>query len=50
MHVNIPEEDAYEREKDHSAERMDAFVASLDDILLTVGDSIDMEGLLKAME
>jgi len=50
MHLNIPEEDTYEREKDHSAERMDAFVASLDDILLTLGDSMDMEGLLKIAE
>jgi len=50
MHVNIPEEDAYEREKDHSAERMDAFVASLDDILINIDGSMDMEGLLKVSE
>jgi adenosylcobyric acid synthase len=50
MNVSIPEEDTYEREKDHSAGRMDAFVASLDDILLTIGDGMDMEGLLKAAE
>ncbi|MCL2890501.1 MAG: AAA family ATPase [Methanomassiliicoccaceae archaeon] len=50
MNVNIPEEDTYEGGNDHSAGRMDAFVAALDEILVTLSGSIDMEGILKAAE
>jgi len=50
IRLNLPEEDSHEGENDHSAERMDAFVAALDDLLITVGNRIDMEGLMRTAE
>jgi adenosylcobyric acid synthase len=47
MHVDLPEEDTYEKRCDHGAEDIDAFVAALDDALLSIGGRIDMEGLLR---
>ena len=45
--LDLPEEDTHEGENDHSAEKMDAFVAALDDMLVTLCDKIDMEGLVR---